>query len=188
MVTFFLYIQQERSWSRFFGIRKVFWWLNYLLKGQTVNAEYYSNLLCRLKEALKEKRRARLRKGVLFLQDNAPPHKAGKTMDVLKNLGFQCIDHPPYSPDLAPSDYFLFPNLKKALKGRKLSNDKSSRAVFQWPDIRILFGPFGPLKETRETMCQVCWTSGWICGIACKFHGSSSFPSWSGREIFSTPS
>ena len=57
------------------------------------------------------------------MQDNAPPHKAGKTMDVLKNLGFQCIDHPPYSPDLAPSDYFLFPNLKKALKGRKFSND-----------------------------------------------------------------
>ena len=96
---------------------------NYLPKGQTVNAEYYSNLLCRLKEALKEKWRGKLRKGVLFLQDNAPPHKAGKTMDVLKNLGFQCIDHPPYSPDLAPSDYFLFPNLKKALKGRKFSND-----------------------------------------------------------------
>ena len=43
---------------------------NYLPKGQTVNAEYYSNLLCRLKEALKEKRRGKLRKGVLFVQDN----------------------------------------------------------------------------------------------------------------------
>lgn len=95
----------------------------YLQKGETVNANYYCNLLYRLKEAIKEKRRGKLRKGVLFLQDNAPAHKAGKTMDVLQNLGFQCIDHPPYSPDLAPSDYFLFPNLKKHLKGRKFSND-----------------------------------------------------------------
>lgn len=96
---------------------------DYLPKGQTINAEYYSNLLCRLQEALKEKRRGKLRKGVLFLQDNAPAHKAGKTMNVLKDLGFECIDHPPYSPDLAPSDYFLFPNLKKILKGKHFSND-----------------------------------------------------------------
>ena len=39
---------------------------NYLSKGQTVNAEYYSNLLCRLKEALKEKQQVKLQKGVLF--------------------------------------------------------------------------------------------------------------------------
>jgi hypothetical protein len=33
-------------------------------------------------------------------------------------LGFQCLNHPPYSPDLAPSDYHLFPGLKKQLKGK----------------------------------------------------------------------
>jgi hypothetical protein len=36
----------------------------------------------------------------------------------LAYLGFQCLDHPPYSPDLAPSDYHLFPGLKKQLKGK----------------------------------------------------------------------
>uniref|UniRef100_A0A8D0BMD3 Transposase n=1 Tax=Salvator merianae TaxID=96440 RepID=A0A8D0BMD3_SALMN len=96
----------------------VFWDLesDYLPKGQSVDAEYYCNLLCQLKEALKGKGRGNLQTGVLFLQDNAPAHKAGKMMDVLRKLGFQCLDHPPYSPDLAPSDYFLFPNLKKSLK------------------------------------------------------------------------
>jgi len=41
----------------------------------------------------------------------------------LAYLGFQCLDHPPYSPDLAPSDYHLFPGLKKQLKGRRFSSD-----------------------------------------------------------------
>jgi len=38
-------------------------------------------------------------------------------------LGFHCLYHPPYSPDLAPSDYHLFPGLKKQLKGRHFSSD-----------------------------------------------------------------
>jgi len=38
-------------------------------------------------------------------------------------LGFQCLDHRPYSPDLAPSDYDLFPGLRKQLKGRHFSSD-----------------------------------------------------------------
>jgi hypothetical protein len=36
----------------------------------------------------------------------------------LAYLGFQCLDHTPYSPDLAPSDYHLFPGLKKESKGK----------------------------------------------------------------------
>jgi histone-lysine N-methyltransferase SETMAR len=52
-------------------------------------------------------------KGVLFLHDNVPPHRALATQTKLAYLGFQCLDHPPYSPDLAPSDYHLFPGLKK---------------------------------------------------------------------------
>ena len=38
-------------------------------------------------------------------------------------MGFQCLDHPLYSPDLAPSDYHLFPGLQKQLKGRHFSSD-----------------------------------------------------------------
>jgi histone-lysine N-methyltransferase SETMAR len=52
-------------------------------------------------------------KGVLFLRDNAPAHRALATQKKLAYLGFQCLDHPPYSPDLVPSDYHLFPGLKK---------------------------------------------------------------------------
>jgi len=49
------------------------------------------------------------------LHDNAPAHWALATQKKLAYLGFQCLDHPPYSPDLAPPDYHLFPGLKKIL-------------------------------------------------------------------------
>jgi hypothetical protein len=52
-------------------------------------------------------------KGVLFLHDNAPAHRALATQKKLVYLVFQSLDHPPYSPDLAPTVYHLFPGLKK---------------------------------------------------------------------------
>jgi len=92
--------------------------IDYLSKGQTINAEYYSSLLVQLKDILKEIRYGKFTKGVLFLNDDAPAHPALATQKKLAYKGFQCLDHPPYSPDLAPSDYHLFPGLKKRLKGR----------------------------------------------------------------------
>ena len=44
-------------------------------------------------------------------------------MSTVHDCGFELIDHPPYSPDLAPSKYFLFPNLKKHLAGKRYEND-----------------------------------------------------------------
>ena len=91
--------------------------IEYLPKGQTINTEYYSSLLVQLKDILKEKRGGKVTKGVLFLHDSAPAHRALATQKKLAYLGFQCLDNASYSPDLAPSDYLLFPGLKKQLKG-----------------------------------------------------------------------
>jgi len=74
--------------------------IDYLPKGQTINAEYYSFLLAQLKDILKEKRCGKVTKGVFFLHDNA--HWALANQKKLVYLDFQCLDHPPYSPDLAP--------------------------------------------------------------------------------------
>ena len=88
--------------------------IDYLPKGQTINAEYFSSLMAQLKDILKIKRqhRAKVTNEVLFLQDNAPAHRAVATQKKLAYLAFHCLDHSPYSPDLAPSDYHLFPGLK----------------------------------------------------------------------------
>jgi len=57
------------------------------------------------------------------LHDNAPAHWALATQKKLAYLGFQYLHHPPYSLDLAPSDYHLFPGLKiKQLKSRHFSS------------------------------------------------------------------
>jgi len=59
-----------------------------------------------------EKRCGKFTKAVLFLHDNTPAHRALATQKKLAFLGFQFLDRPPYSPDLVPSDYHLFPGLK----------------------------------------------------------------------------
>ena len=58
------------------------------------------------------------KKKIIFHQDNAPCHKSMKTMAKLSKLGYELLPHPRYSPDLAPSDYWLFADLKKMLQGK----------------------------------------------------------------------
>jgi len=99
-------------WPGFLGDQDVIPLIDSLPKGQTINAEYFSSLLVQLKNILKDKRRGQVTEGVLFLHDNALSHRALATRKKLAYLGFQCLDDPPYSPDLAPSDYHLFPGLK----------------------------------------------------------------------------
>jgi len=87
---------------------------------------------------LKKKRRGKATKGVLFLHDNAPTHRAFTTQKKLAYLGFHCLDHPSYYPDLVPSDYHLFPGLKKQLKGRHFSSDAEVIAAADtWLDGQI---------------------------------------------------
>ena len=88
-----------------------------------------------MKDILKEKRRGKFTEGVLFLRDNAAAKRALATQKKLAYLGFQCHDHPPYSPDLAPSDCHLFPGLKKQLKLRHFSPDAEVIAAAEiWLD------------------------------------------------------
>lgn len=105
--------------------------IDYLAKGSTINAVYYAELLRKVRQAIVEKRRGKLSKGILFLQDNAPVHTARVAKLALKETGFEEIDHPPYSPDLAPSDYFLFSNLKKDLRGKRFGSDEEMKAAVQ---------------------------------------------------------
>ena len=128
-------IRWKRSRLNFLGSRRHLL-IDYLPKGQTINTEYYSSLLVQLKDILKEKHRGKFTKGVLFLHDNAPAHRALATQKKRAYLGFHCLDHPPYSPDLAPSDYHLFPGLKKkTMKCRHFSSDEEVIAAAKtWLD------------------------------------------------------
>ena len=61
---------------------------------------------------------------ILFHQDNALGHKSIVTMAKSHELGFELLPHPPYSPNLAPSDYYLFADLKKMLAGKKFNTNE----------------------------------------------------------------
>ena len=85
--------------------------------------EKYNNWsgLCKLarpaeNRVIHEKRRGKLSKGVLLQQDNASIHTCKVAMDAVERNGNELIPHPAYSPNLAPSDFFLFPNLKKDIR------------------------------------------------------------------------
>ena len=86
----------------------------------TINSARYSEMLTDwLKPSIVSKRRGLLSKGVVWLHDNARPHLAGHTAETLRKLKFEVMAHPPYSPDLAPSDYHLFGPIKEAPRSKK---------------------------------------------------------------------
>ena len=75
--------------------------------------KYFTTLKSSTIETVR-RRPGKLTEGVLFHQDNAPAwtQVCGCIIAAVRDCGFELVDHPPHSPGLAPSDYFLFPNLK----------------------------------------------------------------------------
>ena len=70
-----------------------------------------------LARALRRKRPELDLDSVILHQDNAPPHRAQTTILNISLLGFEILTHSPYSPDLAPMDFHVFPQVKKELRG-----------------------------------------------------------------------
>jgi histone-lysine N-methyltransferase SETMAR len=68
---------------------------------------------------------------VLLQQDNAPAHTSRVALAAAAECGFEIIPHPPYSPDLAPSDYHLFSNLKRFLRGRRFTSDEELKSCVE---------------------------------------------------------
>ena len=81
-------------------------------------------LLNRLSAKIKKERSHMQKKKVLFHQANPPCHKSMKTMVKLNELSFELLRNPPYSPDLAPRNYWLFSDLKKMLQGKRFGSNE----------------------------------------------------------------
>lgn len=97
--------------------------VDFMEKGTTINAERYCQTLEKLRRAIQNRRRGRLSKGIRLHHDNARVHTARRTQDLLMKFGWTVIPHAPYSPDIAPSDFHLFPKLKNHLGGQRFSDD-----------------------------------------------------------------
>ena len=84
-------------------------------------------------KALHDKRRNMNADDMKFLHDNARPHVATSVRKKISKLGWEVLQHPPYSPDLATSDFHLFGPMKKFLAGHHFETDTQMRqAVRRW--------------------------------------------------------
>ncbi|GFX16067.1 histone-lysine N-methyltransferase SETMAR [Trichonephila clavipes] len=99
--------------------------LDLLPDNTTINSEVYCHQLDKLNDALQQKRSELInRKGVVFHQDNARLQTSLVTRQKLLQLEWDTMPHPPYSPDLAPSDYYLFRSLQNFLDGKTFTSNE----------------------------------------------------------------
>jgi histone-lysine N-methyltransferase SETMAR len=99
-----------------------------LPKGQRFSASYYVDMI--LRPLLENRSRG---PGLHFIihADNARPHTAQNTLKFCQENGLKMAPHPPYSPDLAPSDFFLFGHVKHALEGMEFLSEEDLLAAIQ---------------------------------------------------------
>ena len=101
----------------------VFWGINGVAVidaipgGCSMNAQHFVDVVIpkiKQSQAYKDAKRARTK--LVLHMDNSPIHRSAAVKDALEKAGIEAAPHPPYSPDLAPSDFYLFGKLKNAAK------------------------------------------------------------------------
>lgn len=104
-----------------------------LPSGKTIDSTVYCSQLTKLNQAIRTKRpELANRKGVVFHHDNARPHTSLTTRNKLLRLGWDVLPHPPYSPDLAPSDYHLFRSLQNSMNGKTFKDEEAVKNHLDW--------------------------------------------------------
>ena len=104
--------------------------LQTFLKKETINSQRYIETLTAIKRRIE---RIGIRNETLLLHDKARPHTSAATRDAIQHLDISVLPHPPYSPNLAPSGFHLFPKLKEHLKGQRFSCEEEIKsAVRKW--------------------------------------------------------
>ena len=86
--------------------------VDFLEDKKTVTGGYYVDVLRKLRAKLAEKRPGKLHREILFHRDNAPAYSSRIVRGVLREFRWELLPHPPYSPDIAPSDFFCSQNSK----------------------------------------------------------------------------
>jgi hypothetical protein len=102
---------------------------------ETVNQAYYVEVLKRLREAVRRKRPELGSNDWILHHDNAPANKACSlslsSSYFLAQKSITEMDHPLFSPDLAPNDLWMFPKIKFALMALKAIQQKDFQKLFQ---------------------------------------------------------
>ena len=94
-----------------------------------VNSEYYKGLLERLRNDVHRKQPEKWANGFILHHDNTPYHTSLLGWQFLSNKIITACPHPPYSPDLAPCDFWLFPKVKMTMKGKHFESIQDIEAA-----------------------------------------------------------
>lgn len=125
------------------------------------NGSYYRDMVARLRKDLPKQRRGMMKAGPLVLIDNAPVHAANETRLCFENCGFELVEMPPYSPDIAPSDFYLFRNLKTWLRGCKFATEEELVGeVTSWLESKPPSYYERGISQLKERMRQVVESGG----------------------------
>ena len=102
-------------------------------KGSSVTGKFYrESVLTQLADFYQKCRPRTGVHGIKLLHGNAPANKSTMVQEYLKESGLEGLDHSPYSPDLSPCDFWLFPTLKEILAGHRFeSRCDIGSAVYQ---------------------------------------------------------
>lgn len=114
------------------------WWcvhglihFNFLDPGKTITSDSYCQQINDMHQKLQILSPALVnRKGPIILQDNARPHIAISTLQKFNELGYEILPHPPYSPDLSPTDFHFFKHLQNFLQGKYFKNRADAENAF----------------------------------------------------------
>jgi len=105
-------------------------------KSKTVTGETYEDVLRTKFLPVLHEKRPKKAAAVFSHHNNAPPHPAAHVHQFFDDNNFEVVPHAPYSPGLAPSDFWLFPTLKDTLHGRTFSSRSAlATAIFQWSQL-----------------------------------------------------
>ena len=92
---------------------------------------YVNTCLPQVFSAVSERREMRSLRDLIFHDDNAKPHRAWITNECLLENHIEQYQNPSYPPDLSPYDFFLFPKLKKQLRGIRFNDDNEILTAFE---------------------------------------------------------
>ncbi|CAH1977550.1 unnamed protein product [Acanthoscelides obtectus] len=96
---------------------------------RTVTADWYTTIC--LPKVITELRKISPERRIILQQDNTSSHTAQKTRQYLTEENMELLDHPPYSPDLSPNDFFSFPKIKYRLRGQRFQSPEGAVDAFK---------------------------------------------------------
>jgi histone-lysine N-methyltransferase SETMAR len=100
--------------------------IEFLPRKQKYNSLFFTEtILPSIEDKLAERRPELRARGAHLHIDNAKPHTARRSTEEIRRMGINQVPQPPYSPDLAPCDFFLFGYLKNRLEGQQFLNEEA---------------------------------------------------------------